>query len=322
MPTPTRRPAPIRSRSGDEPGRQSNSVIPTGDGAAGFPDADAHADAHSDGHAAWPRPRRHRRRLRRRHRRRTARGRPPTSRGPRPARPIPTPISPRSRTRRAARSRTGSGPSPMPVRRPTLRTRTRSPMATAAATPSRFESRTSQARRPSSRSASQMRILRRQRTRGQGLVEFALVLPIFLLLLFSIVDAGRYAFLNSAMSNAARVGGAPRIRRGVVEGQFRSELRWHGGAGLSHQRHAGRERISRQRRTARWRRSARSETSTSTARRRPHRHPARGRRRPASAATHRSGSSVRVTYSWRATPIISNILGTIHTQASASVLIN
>ena len=59
-----------------------------------------------------------------------------------------------------------------------------------------LESRTSQARRPSRRSASPMRILRRQRTRGQGLVEFALVLPIFLLLLFSIVDAGRYVFLN------------------------------------------------------------------------------------------------------------------------------
>jgi TadE-like protein len=39
---------------------------------------------------------------------------------------------------------------------------------------------------------------------GQGLVEFALVLPIFLLLLFGLIDAGRLVYQNSVVSQAAR----------------------------------------------------------------------------------------------------------------------
>ena len=42
--------------------------------------------------------------------------------------------------------------------------------------------------------------------RGQGLVEFALVIPIFLLILFALIDVGRYVFLSSALSQAAREG--------------------------------------------------------------------------------------------------------------------
>lgn len=41
---------------------------------------------------------------------------------------------------------------------------------------------------------------------GQSLVEFALVLPIFLLLLFGVVDAGRFVYMNSVLSQAAREG--------------------------------------------------------------------------------------------------------------------
>ncbi len=41
---------------------------------------------------------------------------------------------------------------------------------------------------------------------GQGLVEFALVLPIFLLMLFGLVDGGRYVYMNSVISQAAREG--------------------------------------------------------------------------------------------------------------------
>jgi Flp pilus assembly protein TadG len=40
--------------------------------------------------------------------------------------------------------------------------------------------------------------------RGQSLVEFALVLPIFMLLLFGLIDMGRYVYLNSTLSQAAR----------------------------------------------------------------------------------------------------------------------
>lgn len=40
--------------------------------------------------------------------------------------------------------------------------------------------------------------------RGQALVEFALILPVFLLILFGVIDAGRLIFTNNMVSNAAR----------------------------------------------------------------------------------------------------------------------
>ena len=55
------------------------------------------------------------------------------------------------------------------------------------------------------------------RRRGQGLVEFALVLPIFLLLIFGVIDGGRYVYVNSTLSNAAREG----ARLGSVEASWR-----------------------------------------------------------------------------------------------------
>jgi len=44
------------------------------------------------------------------------------------------------------------------------------------------------------------------RGRGQTLVEFALVLPVFLLMLFGLIDMGRFVYLNSTLSQAAREG--------------------------------------------------------------------------------------------------------------------
>lgn len=44
------------------------------------------------------------------------------------------------------------------------------------------------------------------RRRGQTLVEFALVLPVFLLMLFGLIDMGRFVYLNSTLSQAAREG--------------------------------------------------------------------------------------------------------------------
>lgn len=44
------------------------------------------------------------------------------------------------------------------------------------------------------------------RGRGQGLVEFALVLPVFLLVLLGLFDGARYVYLNSVVSQAAREG--------------------------------------------------------------------------------------------------------------------
>ena len=46
----------------------------------------------------------------------------------------------------------------------------------------------------------------RRRRRGQGLVEFALVAPIFLLILIATFDLGRGVFAYTSMTNAAREG--------------------------------------------------------------------------------------------------------------------
>jgi hypothetical protein len=44
------------------------------------------------------------------------------------------------------------------------------------------------------------------RSRGQGLVEFALVIPLFLLAMFGLIDVARLVYLNSTVSQAAREG--------------------------------------------------------------------------------------------------------------------
>ncbi len=51
-----------------------------------------------------------------------------------------------------------------------------------------------------------MRRHRNRGRRGQGLVEFALVLPVFLLILFGIIDAGRLIVTYNALANSARSG--------------------------------------------------------------------------------------------------------------------
>lgn len=45
---------------------------------------------------------------------------------------------------------------------------------------------------------------RRRRSRGQALVEFALVFPIFVLLFFGLIDLGRYVFVSNSANQAAR----------------------------------------------------------------------------------------------------------------------
>ena len=47
---------------------------------------------------------------------------------------------------------------------------------------------------------------RSERTRGQALVEFALVVPIFFLLVFGLIDLGRAIYVNNSMAEAAREG--------------------------------------------------------------------------------------------------------------------
>jgi Flp pilus assembly protein TadG len=48
--------------------------------------------------------------------------------------------------------------------------------------------------------------LRRRRSPGQALVEFALVFPIFLLVLFGLIDVGRYVYTANAINQGAREG--------------------------------------------------------------------------------------------------------------------
>lgn len=45
-----------------------------------------------------------------------------------------------------------------------------------------------------------------RRGRGQSLVEFALVLPFFAILLFGIIDLGRYVYTANTLGNAVREG--------------------------------------------------------------------------------------------------------------------
>ena len=63
----------------------------------------------------------------------------------------------------------------------------------------------------------------RPRQDGQTLVEFALVLPVFLLAIFGLLDVGRLVYTNSALSQAAREG----ARLGATEAS------WTGRAGAA-----------------------------------------------------------------------------------------
>lgn len=46
--------------------------------------------------------------------------------------------------------------------------------------------------------------MHRRHGRGQGLVEFALVIPLFMFILVAIVDIGRVVWANDSLANAAR----------------------------------------------------------------------------------------------------------------------
>jgi Flp pilus assembly protein TadG len=51
-----------------------------------------------------------------------------------------------------------------------------------------------------------MNRLRRNRSRGQGLVEFALIFPVLILILFGVFDFGRAIFAYNTLANASRAG--------------------------------------------------------------------------------------------------------------------
>lgn len=60
----------------------------------------------------------------------------------------------------------------------------------------------------------------RERSRGQALVEFSLVFPVFILLLFGLVDLGRLVYANNALAEAAREG----ARWGSVQARSATSL--------------------------------------------------------------------------------------------------
>ena len=66
--------------------------------------------------------------------------------------------------------------------------------------------------------------VRGRRSRGQALPEFALVAPLFFLLLFGIIEAGRFIYYYEILSNATREG----ARYAIVNGAGSSEVphRW------------------------------------------------------------------------------------------------
>lgn len=70
-----------------------------------------------------------------------------------------------------------------------------------------------------------MRTLRRKRSHhgshGQSLVEFALVIPLFLLILFAFIDVGRLVYINNALAEGAREG----ARWGSVDSRANSSAK-------------------------------------------------------------------------------------------------
>jgi Flp pilus assembly protein TadG len=65
------------------------------------------------------------------------------------------------------------------------------------------------------------RLVRRDRSRGQSLVEFAFTLPILLLLIFGLIDLGRAVFISNSLAEAARDG----ARYGSVQARSWNDAR-------------------------------------------------------------------------------------------------
>jgi hypothetical protein len=65
----------------------------------------------------------------------------------------------------------------------------------------------------------QARAARRSAGSGQGLAEFAFIIPMFLMMLFGIVDFGRVIWARNSLENAAREGARYAIVHGGSYGQ-------------------------------------------------------------------------------------------------------
>ena len=63
----------------------------------------------------------------------------------------------------------------------------------------------------------------RQKTRGQSIIEFALVLPITLLIVFGVIEFGYLLFVFSSVNTAAR----DAARYGIAVGEIDGDLRYY-----------------------------------------------------------------------------------------------
>lgn len=131
------------------------------------------------------------------------------------------------------------------------------------------------------------------KTRGQTLVEFALILPVFILVLMGILDLGRAVYYNATLSNAAREA----AREGIVD-QTCSHI-----LARAQQRSVGMQSAVA---TVRWTNPSGTTTTRSCS-------PVSG------TATIGDLTKVTVGYEFRAaTPIIGNLVGTIYLQGEST----
>lgn len=149
------------------------------------------------------------------------------------------------------------------------------------------------------------------------------MLPIFLLLLFGVIDGGRYVFVNSTLSNAAREG----ARLGSVEASWRGSTDASCGAVggpvcpadnvalLQHIRAAANRQMAPFGTVSNVYLSCVASSGT----------PPTGNWTGTTCSSNASGGylSVRVTYTWSAlTPMVGNVMGDITSSASSTVFIN
>ncbi|HEX6139533.1 MAG TPA: TadE family protein [Candidatus Limnocylindria bacterium] len=133
----------------------------------------------------------------------------------------------------------------------------------------------------------------KRRSRGQSLVEFALILPIFLLVLMGILDLGRAVYYSSTLSNAAREA----ARQGIVD-QTCSHV-----VDQALQRSVGMDNVAVE---VVWLDGSNTQTRTC---------------QPVETGTAKFGNRVLVTVDYdynAATPIIGNLVGTIHMRGQST----
>jgi hypothetical protein len=74
------------------------------------------------------------------------------------------------------------------------------------------------------------RVKKREKSKGQSIVEFALVLPITLLIVFGVIEFGYFLFVYSSVNTASR--DAARYGIAVGEGDTANTLRYYDCAGI------------------------------------------------------------------------------------------